>query len=138
MKTLAKGMSKIADHLPLIELATVLYPTSRVKRAVAELYRDVIKFLIRAHSWYQQSPLQHAWEALARPVELRYDDLITQIGDHAREIDRLADAGERAEQRDVHSKVHELLERQKASDLMLVEMRQMLMGESTQIVWPFC
>jgi hypothetical protein len=108
---LAKGLSQIADSLPRIELATILYPTSRMKQAVAELYAHIIRFFIRAQDWYQQGKLRHAWDSFARPV------------DCTKEVDNLATAGARAEQRDIHLELSELTKKQKESETLLLEMR---------------
>jgi hypothetical protein len=122
--TLAKGLSQIADSLPRIELVTILYPTRRVKQAVAELYAYILRFFIRVQEWFEQGKLRHAWEALARPVELRYDDLIEEIEGRTSDIDKLANAGAQAEQRDIHLELQELTRRQAQSDTIMLEMRQ--------------
>ena len=67
---LAKGLCKIADSLPQIELVTLLYPTRRLKQAVSELYALVIRFLLRAQDWYQESKPMHILHSPTRPVEL--------------------------------------------------------------------
>ncbi len=126
MAALAKGLSQIADSLPRIELTTILYPTNRIKEAIAQLYSHVIRFFIRAQDWYQQGKLRHAWDSFARPAELRYNDLIQQIEDCTKEVDNLATAGARAEQRDIHLELRELTKKQKESETLLLEMRDFM------------
>lgn len=128
---LAKGLSQIADSLPRIELATILYPTNRMKQAVAELYAHIIRFFVRAQEWYQQGKLRHAWDSFARPAELRYNDLIQQIEDCTREVDNLATAGARAEQRDIHLELRELTKKQKESETLLLEMRGLMISNQS-------
>ncbi|KAH0565264.1 hypothetical protein GP486_001345 [Trichoglossum hirsutum] len=126
ISTLAKGLSQIADALPRAELATILYPTKRMKNAVAELYAYLIKFLIRAHDWYQESTLRHLLHSITRPVELRYKDLIEKIAACSRDIDQLAVSGAQAEQRDMHEKLDTALFKLERSDATLLEMREMM------------
>lgn len=125
-KTVAKGLTRIADALPHIELANILYPTSRMQQTVSQLYGHVLRFLLRAENWYQQSKPRHAWEALTRPVELRYTDLIADIEDCTKEVESLATAGAQAEQRDMHLEIQDLGKRLKDSECLLLEMRGLL------------
>ena len=126
--TLAKGLCQIADSLPQIELVTVLYPTTRLKQAVSELYALIIQFLIRAQDWYKESKLMHALHSLTRPVELRYSDLIEDIEGRTRTIYSFASAAAQAEQRDMHIELQELVTRQKNSDAVLKEVRSLLIS----------
>ncbi|KAJ4983226.1 nacht domain protein [Stagonosporopsis vannaccii] len=110
VKTLAKGLALIADALPRVEFSSILYPTAQMKEATSEIYSGIVRFLLRAHDWYSQGRLRHAWEAFSRPVELYYDDLVQNIDDCAKRIDMLANAGAHAEQRDMHIKLQSLNE----------------------------
>ena len=126
---LAKGLCQIADSLPQIELATVLYPTARLKQAVSEIYALVLRFLVRARYWYQESKPLHVLHSLTRPVELRYADLIEDIGGCTRTVYRLASAAAQAEQRDIHLEMQELIKRQKDSDAVVREVRSLLISK---------
>lgn len=132
-KSLAKGLCQIADSLPQIELVAVLYPTQRLKQAISELYALVIRFLIRARDWYQESKPMHVLHSLTRPVELRYADLIEDIGACTRTVYRLASAAAQAEQRDIHLEMQELIRRQKDSDAVLKEVRGLLISKSRSL-----
>lgn len=130
--TLAKGLSQVADALPRVELSTILYPTQRMKEAVAQLYAQIINFLIRAKDWYEEGKLRHAINAFARPAKLRYDDIIQNIEVCTKEIDQLSTAGARAEQRDIHLELQELRRRQedaaqreKECSMVLLEIRKL-------------
>ena len=133
VRTLAKGLSRVADVLPRVELANILYPTARMKKAVSGLYGHVIRFFLRAETWYQQGKLRHAWEALSRPVELRYEDLIEDIETCTKEVENLANAGSQAEQRDMHLEIQNLSKRLQSSESLLYEMRGMLICKETQM-----
>jgi hypothetical protein len=126
LRVLAKGLSQIADVLPRIEFASILYPTVRMQHAVAEIYNKIIRFFLRAERWYQQGKLHHAWEALSRPTELYYSDLIRDVEECTKEIETLANVGAQAEQRDMHLEVQEMSRRLKVSEELLSEMRGML------------
>lgn len=110
LKSLAKGLALIADALPRVELSSILYPTAQMKRVVSDLYCSIVEYLLRAAGWYTQGSLRHAWEALSRPVELCYDDLVQNIEDSAKRMDVLANAGAHAEQRDMHLELRSLSE----------------------------
>ena len=128
-KYLAKGLSQIAWSLPRTELAVILYPTKKMQQAIAELYARIIRFLIRARDWYQESKLLHALHSFTRPVELRYTDIVEEIEFYTRIVDSLACAGAQAEQRDMHQKLDALTQEQQASNALLTEMRQLMISE---------
>ena len=130
-KSLTKGLCHVADSLPRMEFLTLLYPTRRMKQAVADLYAYIIRFLIRAQGWYQENKLLHALHSFTRPAELRYADLIEEIEACARTVDSLASAGAQAEQRDMHLKLQALIDRQGAFEFLLREMYEKLTSKPT-------
>lgn len=134
IRCLTKGLCQITYSLPRIQLVTVLYPTARMKQAVSELYAHIIRFLIRAHDWYQESKSRHFIHSLTRPVELRYSDVIDEIESSTRAVDISATAGAQAEQRDVHLKLQEFNQRQKDSKVILLEIRQMMISKLSSFV----
>jgi hypothetical protein len=99
---LAKAMSQIADTLPHVELQLMLYPTTRMREAVAELYAIILRFLVRARDWYEEGRVVHLIHSITRPVELRYLDLIEQISNSSRIIRAITASGQLAEFRDWH------------------------------------
>ncbi|ORX96974.1 hypothetical protein BCR34DRAFT_607470 [Clohesyomyces aquaticus] len=127
LKALAKGLTRIADVLPRVELVNTLYPTARMRAAVSQLYSHIIQFFLRAERWYQIGKSRHAWEALSRPVELHYNDLIGDIQDCATEIEALANGCAKAEQRDIHSEIQDLSQKLRAQEALLQEMRGLLL-----------
>ena len=130
-KSLAKGLCHVADSLPRVEFLTLLYPTRRMKQAVADLYAYILRFLIRAQGWYQESKLLHALHSFTRPAELRYADLVEEIEACTRTVDGLASTGAQAEQRDMHLKLQALIDRQGAFEVLLREMYEKLTSKPT-------
>ncbi|KAI0117972.1 hypothetical protein GGR51DRAFT_272656 [Nemania sp. FL0031] len=102
---LARTLSKVADTLPRVKLATILYPTDRMRTVVIELHTYILRFLVRAHTWYQEGSWKHILHSFTQPSELRFDDLIDSISEKSRVIDQLATSCQQAEFRDVHEKV---------------------------------
>ena len=103
--TIVAGLCDIANALPAVELATVLYPTTLMKHAVATLYAHIIKFLVQAFSWYEESKIARAIHSITKPAALRYDDTIKAIQSAARNISEQATASSRAEQRVMHHEI---------------------------------
>ncbi|KAF2195112.1 hypothetical protein K469DRAFT_3844 [Zopfia rhizophila CBS 207.26] len=128
ISALAKGLCKIGNALPRLQLAAVLYPTARMKRAIAELYAHIMKFLIRAHNWFQETRLQHAWHAISRPAEIRYEDLIEEIEMRSQIIEGLTVAGGQAEQRVMHKKLDAERERVMALEAEMREIKMLLIS----------
>ncbi|CAN9147071.1 unnamed protein product [Alternaria alternata] len=108
LRVLSKGLSQIADVLPRVEFANALYPTSRMQQAVSEIYSKIIRFFLRAERWFQQGKMRHAWEALSRPTELYYSDLVQDVSECTKAIEVLANTGAQAEQRDMHLEIQQL------------------------------
>ncbi|QPC74694.1 hypothetical protein HYE68_005446 [Fusarium pseudograminearum] len=109
MKLVLVAMSQIADSLPRVELATVLYPTDSMRQAVSNLYANLVRFFIRAHEWCQEGTLRHLLHSITRPPELRYQDLLEDITANSREIDLLATASARVEIRDISLKLNSIV-----------------------------
>ncbi|KAI1496447.1 hypothetical protein F5X99DRAFT_72715 [Biscogniauxia marginata] len=107
--TLAQALTQIADALPQVQLSTILYPTEQMGTAVADLYAAILKFLVRAHDWYEEGTLKHMLHSITRPVELRYNDLLDDISRCSRRIQNLASSGQQAEIRDIHEQLEEKL-----------------------------
>ena len=80
-----------------------------MKHAVAELYSYLNEFLLWAHDWYEENAFVHVLHSIKRTAELRYEDLLLQIADCSRNIDRLAMSGAQAEQRDMHKKLESVV-----------------------------
>lgn len=110
--TLAEALTNIAQLLPQVQLSTILYPTPRMKRAVANLYACIMRFLFRAFDYYQKGRRGHIVKSFTHPAELQYADLIREIIEHRKEVERLATGAAQAEQRDMHLLVQKIKEEQ--------------------------
>jgi hypothetical protein len=126
ISALAKGLCRIGDSLPRVQLAVVMYPTPTMKRAVAELYAYIIKFLIRAQDWHQENWIKHAWHSISRPVELRYNDLLAEIQMRSQMVHDLTIAGSQAEQRVMHQKLDEMSQKGIANETEMKQMKEIL------------
>jgi len=124
---LSAGLCDIAEVLPRAELILQLYPTHQVKHVVAALYAHILKFLLRALRWYQESKAMHVVHALTQPAELRYDDILKKISSLSRSLSDEALVAGLAEQRDMHSKVGQLLSCQTSMRLSIDQLADMVL-----------
>ena len=122
----AKGLSQIADALPRVELATVLYPSERMQHVISELYAYIIRFFIRAHDWYQESTLHHVLHAITRPAELRYKDLLDKITERSHAVDQLALSASQEEQRTMHKKLDVVVAKLEQSEAQVHELKRLM------------
>ena len=126
---LGKAILQIADSLPRVRLATMLYPTGKMRIAVEELYAHILRFLMRAHDWYRESSLRHIINSIIQPPELRYVDLLDRIQECSRRIDQLCLSGSQAELRDMHNKLDIVVTKLERSDADIKEMAAKMIGK---------
>ncbi|KAI9687858.1 MAG: hypothetical protein M1822_001939 [Bathelium mastoideum] len=107
-RTLVTALNDIADALPRAELAVRLYPTESMQQAVARLYAHIVRFLIRAMEWYNESKLTHALHSITRPASLHYDDLIMEIKRKTQTMTNYSISKSQLEQRVMHKKIREI------------------------------
>ncbi|KAF1848142.1 uncharacterized protein K460DRAFT_333887 [Cucurbitaria berberidis CBS 394.84] len=112
LAALSKGLAKIAGLLPHSELISALYPTKKMKAAMAELYAIIIRFLVRAQDWLQESSLSRALHSITRPAKLRYDDLIEEIELRLQNVTAFATAASQAEIRDMRLEIMAMRDQQ--------------------------
>ncbi|KAI0899362.1 hypothetical protein F4806DRAFT_492357 [Annulohypoxylon nitens] len=105
---LSSGLSRVAGILPRADVIRRLYPTPQVKHLIISIYAHILKFLLRAFKWYQESKLKHAIHAITRPAELLFDDITDEIHMLSRDLTIMALTSSHAEQRDVHTVVQGL------------------------------
>lgn len=67
--------------------------------------------------------MKHMLSAIARPYKLRFKDIVDDISEAARRVDRLAASLSMAEQREMHLKQHD-------THTIVTEMRRFLEGVS--------
>jgi len=123
LAVIPKAISQIADSLPRVELASILYPTEGMKTAISDLYAHILRFLIRARDWYEEGTLRRWLHSITRPAELRYNDLLEQIGQSSRLIDQLAAYGSQAEIRNINNKLDMVLTELDRSNSIVKDLR---------------
>ncbi|KAI0976522.1 hypothetical protein F4678DRAFT_482650 [Xylaria arbuscula] len=64
--TVIKALCEISDALPSLELTLSLFPTPKMKHYVSSLYAHIMRFLIRALHYYQESSIMRAVHAVTR------------------------------------------------------------------------
>jgi len=123
LAVIPKAISQIADSLPRVELASILYPTEGMKTAISDLYAHILRFLIRARDWYEEGTLRRWLHSITRPAELRYNDLLEQIAQSSRLIDQLAAYGSQAEIRNINNKLDMVLTELDRSNSIVKDLR---------------
>ncbi|KAK8076082.1 hypothetical protein PG994_003354 [Apiospora phragmitis] len=112
---LSEGLVQIADLLPRAELTVRLYPIPPLRQTITKMYSHVLKFLVRALGWYQESKLMHALHSVTRPAELRYDDILVAISHHA-------------EQRDIHIGIRQQMQGQESIITSIERLTSIVLG----------
>jgi hypothetical protein len=107
-----------------------------MKRAVANLYACIIRFILRAFDWYQKGRLARILKSFTHPAELQYADLIRDITDHRKEVERLATGAAQAEQRDMHLEVQKISQNQETMLSAFQDMYRAMQGTRMHMV-PF-
>ncbi|KAK8849143.1 Nacht domain protein [Apiospora arundinis] len=125
---ISKAISRIADLLPRTELHSELYPTERMREAVARLYAKIIDFALKAVQWFKKSKFKHSVAAVFDPLKLSFGPVIDEIRELSRRVDELANAASKAEIRDQHAKI-DRLERQMSQLLETVIAQRSLTNE---------
>lgn len=74
-----------------------------MRDALSRLYAYIILFLRLCVRWYNRSSLGRLWDAIKSPYELDYQDLYDQIRVSSAAVDDFANAGARAEIRDIRT-----------------------------------
>lgn len=96
--------------------------------AVEELYTYILQFFIRAHDWYSEGGLRHILHSITRPAELRYEDLVDNIGRCSRNIDQLAVSGSQVELREVHKNLKAVSSQLERSEGVMQEMKTLIIS----------
>lgn len=107
MKEVTKALCRICEAVKHVQLNLLLYPTEHMKNLVGDLYTHLVKFAIRAVKWYREPRLLHAVTSITRPYALRFRDIVEDIGETIRQIDRLALSMSQVDQRQILLKLDE-------------------------------
>lgn len=99
------ALCDISDAIPSVELSLALYPTTAIKHSVSLLYAHILRFLVRALRYYEESRIMRVVHTVTRPSALRYDDLIKSIRHDMEKVRKLAAVSGQAEIRALHNSV---------------------------------
>ncbi|KAI0411408.1 hypothetical protein F5X98DRAFT_54705 [Xylaria grammica] len=119
--TVVTALCDISDALPSVELSLALFPTPVMKHCVSSLYAHIVRFLIRALHYYQESNIMRAVHTVTRPSALRYDDLVQLIRRDMEKVRKHAAASSQAEIRALNHNIRTLssqLEREREKSLV--------------------
>jgi hypothetical protein len=134
IRQFAKACAYIADVLPRTELTLILYPTERIKEAVAHLYTKILGFVVHAVKWYRQGKLAHAWAAFAKPWSVTFKDHVEDIGDQAKRVNELSSTAAKAELRDAHLEIMETRKELQITQKQIQALSDFIKHEFSQLV----
>jgi hypothetical protein len=97
---------------------------------VTEMYTKIIDFAERAVQWYGDSQLKHAITSFTYPYSLRFKDIVDDISEISRRIDKIALTMSMTELRQVRLALQELRGAYYETRDLALEMRKKLEGES--------
>lgn len=126
---ISKAISRIGEMLPRTELHSELYPTERMREAVALLYAQIIEFALMAVRWFKKGKIMHAVAAIVHPFKLSFGPVIDEISELSRRVDELANAASKAEVRDAHAKIHSLERR-------MSQILELMIGAYSRVFFP--
>ncbi|KAI0436595.1 hypothetical protein F4803DRAFT_572223 [Xylaria telfairii] len=122
IKELSKAMTRIADAVEHVRLQCLLYPTDEIVEYTGHLYSHIISFATRAVEWYQKGKLAHTLAAFANPFQLKFRDIVDDIYETSRKIDRWVITMHQLEIRQMHQ---QQVQAGKALELAQLERRKM-------------
>lgn len=123
---IAKAVSRIGDALPRAELHVHLYPTDRMKGAVATLYAKIMNFVLCSITYYKKNRFSKSVAAVIKPFALSLKGIVEDIAEASRRVDELANSASKAELRDLRKETLGL--RSEVQDLRF-QVREMAFGE---------
>ncbi|KAL3423911.1 hypothetical protein PVAG01_05658 [Phlyctema vagabunda] len=107
---ISKTVAKIGDILPRTDLCANLYPTQRMREAVAQLYAKIMGFVQEAVKWYKKGKVSHAVTAIFKPYDLGFKGIVEDISEASRRIDQEASAASKAEIRDLNNRLQHFMQ----------------------------
>ncbi|KAI0160610.1 hypothetical protein GGR57DRAFT_388457 [Xylariaceae sp. FL1272] len=105
IKELAKAMARIADAVKNVETQRLLYPSVKMSECCSDLYSHIMTFATRAIEWYEKGKVAHVVAAFTSPFQLKFRDIVDEIHETSRKIDRLTMSESQAEIRRIHDKL---------------------------------
>ncbi|KAF2113903.1 hypothetical protein BDV96DRAFT_600662 [Lophiotrema nucula] len=134
VQKVSQALVAIGDVLPRAELSAELYQTEYMEAALSRLYTYVIMFFQLCVRWYNRSSLGRLWASFKTPFELDYKDLVEQIRVCSHAVEDLANAGARAEIRNIRVLLELHHARAIEQDAKLLELQNRLENSMTQLM----
>ncbi|KAL7957135.1 hypothetical protein V8C34DRAFT_191020 [Trichoderma compactum] len=122
LSQLCTGLNGIALTISRTEIIIRLYPTQQIKKVIVAIYAHILQFLLRVLRWYRESKMTHVLQAITRPTELRYGDLLATISSLSDAMSKMALDSSHAEQRDMHTRIAQILHEQKLTRESITEL----------------
>ncbi|KAI0431097.1 hypothetical protein F5Y09DRAFT_330615 [Xylaria sp. FL1042] len=122
IRELTKAMTRVADVVRHAQVQFMLYPTDELVEYMSDLYSHIMSFAIRAVEWYQKGKIAHALAAFASPFQLKFRDIVEDIYETSRKINRWAMTMNHVEIRQMRQ---QLTETAKALESAHIERREM-------------
>ncbi|KAH7011099.1 hypothetical protein EDB80DRAFT_711245 [Ilyonectria destructans] len=129
---LSKAYAMIAETLPRTQLCLVLYPTDDMKTAVTRIYAQIMAFTQAALCWYKQGRIQHAWNSIAKPWALSFEDYIKNIDEQSRRIDAISSMALKAEVREAHIEIRETRKELNETRLAVTRLEDIVQASAQQ------
>lgn len=107
VKELCKALNHVAESLRHVQLNLLLYPTDAMREAATKLYLHIITFTTRAVKWYERRRVPKALSILSTPFELKFRDVVDDIIETSRSMDRLALSLSQVENRQMRLEITE-------------------------------
>ncbi|KAJ4858273.1 hypothetical protein T069G_06540 [Trichoderma breve] len=119
---LCVGLNSIAHVISRAQLIIRLYPTRQIRQVIVEIYVNILKFLLRALSWYRESKMTHMLQSITMPTKLRYGDILATISSLSDTMSKMALDSSHAEQRDMHTCIAQMMHEQKLTRESITEL----------------
>jgi hypothetical protein len=108
---LAQAFAEIGAVLPQAEFVSQLYPTARIRAALANTYAQIVDFCVRATKWYEKlrrTSIKKVLGAAFKTWPLEFQDIRNNIQTQFTRLRELSAIAHQAETRDINVRVIQL------------------------------
>ena len=95
------SLIKIKHSFPRLKILRSIYPTTKMRELIAQVYQDVLVFAQRAIEYYRRSAWTRVWQAISEPAQMGVQLAVDKI------LDELAEVRDEANTL-LNKRVHEL------------------------------
>lgn len=99
MTGLSKTLAKVSGVLPQIEIQLDLYEEPLIQQAAEKIYGVLVDLFQEMMTFYEESPLKHAWKSFSHPMSIRFSPYVEAITEQSHFMCALASALAKREQR---------------------------------------